>query len=226
MRYHIDLVVCIDCTGSMSPVIGQTKLQAMRFHEDLFNYMSHIQKDAAQLRVKVIGFRDFYDKGAPAIAESGFFTLPAQADKFNEFIGKLEAAGGGDEPENALEAIALAMRSDWDKGGDKRRHAVVVWTDASPHELEKRKSTTPAHPMPTDRLPSSFDELTDWWEGGVMDKVARRLVLFAPEHPVWSRFSGWDQCTWYPSQAGDGLGDVDYTEIISQVAQSIEGGGQ
>lgn len=61
--------------------------------------------------------------------------MPEERDRFKNLIMTIEPEGGGDDPEDGLEALAYAIESDWTKGGDKRRHVIVVWTDASTHAI-------------------------------------------------------------------------------------------
>ena len=235
MRYHIDIVLCIDCTGSMGKAIGYAKEMALNFHQDLFKYMKHVQKNPEQVRVKVIGFRDIYDatdkaNGLKSFEESDFFLLPEQYDKLQTFVMKLSASGGGDEPESALEALAMAIKSKWDQGGDKRRHVIVVWTDAPAHKLEKTATTKPLQGGDPTRTAATFDVLTDWWHGGeFIDKG--RIALFAPDLCVdgktpaypWPEIAdSWERVIWHKSQAGEGLGDLGYAEIIARLAQSLD----
>jgi hypothetical protein len=108
-------------------------------------------------------------------------------------------AGGGDEPENGLEAVALALQSNWTTGGDRRRHIIVLWTDGEAHLLEKRPK--PAG-YPSNIL-SNYNELADLWHGQLMDARAKRLVIFAPETTPWSDIAThWNQVIYLPSQAG------------------------
>lgn len=51
--------------------------------------------------------------------ESQFFILPEEKQEFYNFVSQIKAGGGGDEPESGLEALALALRSDFVKDGDK-----------------------------------------------------------------------------------------------------------
>ncbi|MGH6816784.1 MAG: vWA domain-containing protein [Hyphomicrobiaceae bacterium] len=235
MKYHVDLVLCIDCSGSMAPVIGYVKDMALKFHDDLLKYMRHVQKEAAQVRVKVIGFRDIYDEtdktnGLKAFGESDFFALPAQGEQFKQFVTGLQADGGGDEPENALEALSMAMKSPWDTGGDRRRHAIVMWTDAPAHRLENLEERPVRQPVEPDRTAATFDQLTNWWHGNVMDPAAQRLALFAPDtdrkgrpaYPWPELVDAWDRVYWFKSKAGKGLSDMSYSQIMARIAQSVE----
>lgn len=217
--YHVDIVFCIDTTASMQPVLDLVKRNAMSFYDDLKRELDAKSKYVDQLRVKIIEFRDFYADGPKAMRESVFYSLPAQRGDFDAFVSVLAPEGGGDIPESGLEALSCAMQSAWSTGGDKRRHVIVVYTDAPAHALDCGKPKPPTYPA---GMPKSLDDLTDMWMGGVMDDNAKRLLLFAPDEPTWSSGPGtWEQSIHAPSAAGEGLADVDYRTILDTIASSI-----
>src|SRR5882672_3814784 len=113
VTYSVDLVLCIDATGSMGHIINRVKESALRFHDDLNLKMQEKSKTIDSLRLKVIAYRDYYVDGDKSLMESRFFALPEEKGAFGEFIRSVGAEGGGDEPETGLEALAFAMRSDW-----------------------------------------------------------------------------------------------------------------
>ncbi len=220
IKYAVDIVLCIDATGSMSSIIERVKSGALKFYDDLNAKMTAKDKVVDEMRVRVIAFRDFWADGNEAMTESPFFKLPAEQDGFRSFISTIKASGGGDEPENGLEALALAIKSDWSTSAERRRQVIVVWTDASAHPLEKelKPLTYPAD------MPANFDALTDLYEDGQghMNKSAKRIVLFAPEASPWTVIgSNWNQAVVYPSKAGDGLSDMDYGTILELISNSI-----
>lgn len=213
IQYNVDIVLCIDATGSMSGIINKVKANALKFYEDLLAAMQEKDKAIDQLRVKVIPFRDYYVDGDRAMDESPFFALPAEKDGFSSYVSGVTAEGGGDEPENGLEALALAFNSDWAEG-DKRRHIVVVWTDASAHALEKKAGEKPSN-YPAS-MPGNFDELTD------LNFSAKRLIIYAPDAYPWTDMGNhWEHTLHYPSKAGEGLSEVDYRSIIDAIANSV-----
>ena len=220
MSYAVDIVFCIDATGSMTPIIDQVKANALSFYDDVQANLTEKGKNVAQLRVRVIAFRDFAADGAAALDESSFFTLPADWSGFSEFVDGLIAQGGGDAPESGLEAVALAINSPWTTTGDRRRQVVVVWTDQPAQPLDP--SVLPADLSP--RVPSDFSALTDLWEDeqGPMGSSSKRLILFAPDGPGWSDISSvWENVVHHPSQAGGGLSEVDYGTIIDSIGNSV-----
>src|SRR4030095_11066797 len=120
LKSAVDLVFCIDVTGSMTPIIDQVRANALRFYDDVQSNLTGKGKNVDQLRVRVLAFRDFKADGAAALQESPFFTLPADRAEFSDFVNGLIAEGGGDAPESGLEAVALAVNSPWTTRGDRR----------------------------------------------------------------------------------------------------------
>jgi hypothetical protein len=220
LSYAVDIVFCIDVTGSMTPIIDQVKANALRFYDDVQSNLTAKGKNVDQLRVRVIAFRDFAADGAAALDESPFFTLPEERAGFSEFVDGLIAEGGGDAPESGLEAVALAIDSPWTTTGDRRRQVIVVWTDQPAQTLNS--SVLP--PDVASRVPADFSALTDAWEDeqGRMGSSSKRLILFAPDGPGWSDISGvWENVVHHPSQAGGGLSEVDYGTIIDSIGNSV-----
>jgi len=223
LTYAVDLVLVIDATGSMTPIIESVKESALSFHDDLQKHMVGIGKNIDVLRVRVIVFRDYYaDTAAESLVVSDFFSMPDQRGGFSDFLKVIRASGGGDEPETGLEGLAEAIRSPWAKEGAKQRQVIVLWTDASAHQLEKNKGAKPAG-YPAD-MPADLDELTDLWDGQIspMHPTWKRLLLFSPDVYPWTDIANnWEQTLHYTSKAGAGLVDKDYKSILDAIAQSV-----
>jgi hypothetical protein len=220
LSYAVDIVFCVDVTGSMTPILDQVKANALRFYSDVQSNLTAKGKNIDELRVRVVAFRDIVADGEAALQESPFFALPADQAGFSEFVNGLVAEGGGDAPESGLEAAALAMTSPWTTRGDRRRQVIVVWTDQPAHPLDAA-ATPPAY---ADRVPADFSALTDLWEDpqGPLGSSSKRLILFAPDGPGWSDISGvWENVVHHPSQAGGGLSDIDYGTIIDSIGNSV-----
>ena len=220
LSYAVDIVFCIDVTGSMDPILDAVKANALGFYDDVQTNLTEKGKNVSQLRVRVIAFRDFAADGDSALEESPFYELPDDRTGFSEFVNGLIAQGGGDAAESGLEAVALAIDSPWTRVGDRRRQVIVVWTDQPTHTLD-------ASVLPADlasRIPADFSALTDRWEDeqGLMGSSSKRLILFAPDGPGWSDISSvWENVVHNPSQAGGGLSEVDYGTIIDSIGNSV-----
>jgi len=220
LTYAVDIVFCIDVTGSMTPILDQVKANALRFYGDVQSNLTAKGKNIDELRVRVVAFRDLVADGDAALQESPFFELPAEQAGFSAFVNGLVPEGGGDAPESGLEAAALAMTSPWTTRGDRRRQVIVVWTDQPAHELEASRIPDSV----AGRVPADFSALTDLWEDpqGPLGSSSKRLILFAPDGPGWSDISGvWENVVHHPSQAGGGLSDVDYGTIIDSIGNSV-----
>jgi hypothetical protein len=217
VKYAVDLVMCIDGTGSMGHLIEQVKSSALKFYQQLEAEMTKQTKKIDQLRTRVIVFRDYWHDPADQVMQcSEFFDLRSQSSDYANFVSKIEADGGGDEPENGLEAIGLALKSNWEKGDfSRQRCVVVVYTDASTHSLEKLPK--PSH-YPNN-IPKTFDELTDYWHE--MPRSAKRLLLFAPDAEPWTVMGSWENTIHYVSEAGQGLEETDMEQILNAIAKSI-----
>jgi len=221
-EYNVDIVMCIDGTGSMSPIINEVKENALTFYQRFVDAMEENDKEVSQLRIKVITFRDYGPDASP-MEQSEFFVLPDDNERFRECVNAITATGGGDAPENALEAIAYALKSDWTTGGSKRRHAIMVFSDAPALALGERSSSAS---YPTD-LPKDLAELGAWWEGtdqsmgGTYEPKAGRLVAFVPNADPWTELQAWNRYWPAFSPAGTGLSDVDIQSAIDLLVGSF-----
>ncbi|MFG2723242.1 vWA domain-containing protein [Streptomyces sp. NPDC048416] len=225
LQYAVDIVLCIDATGSMFPVLDTVKASALQFHERLDGVMGKKGKAISQLRLKVIAFRDFGDDPSTAIEQTDFLQLPSQARDFEQFLSGIHASGGGDIPESGLEALALAVNSPWETGLDRRRHVIVMFTDAPAHPLGTAGASAQSYPA---GIPRSIDDLFEQWgyarsQTSVMEQSAKRLVLFAPDEAPWSDpiAEEWDLTLHFASKAGQGLEEFEMDEIIETIANSL-----
>ncbi len=222
--YKVDIVMCIDATGSMSPILNEVKANALTFHDRFVEAMEENNKDVSALRVKVIAFRDYGCDSEP-MKESAFFELPTQNDAFHAFVNGIQAQGGGDGPENALEAIATALKSDWvaEEQGVKRRHVILLFTDAPALPLNARAGA-PSYPQ---GMPADLAELGAWWEGTSQTFSnnysinAGRLVVFAPNADPFTDMQAWNRVWPAFSQAGTGLSEIDIQAAIELLVGSI-----
>ncbi|MGX1268570.1 vWA domain-containing protein [Streptomyces phaeoluteigriseus] len=225
LQYAVDIVLCVDATGSMFPVLDTVKSSALQFHDRLNDVMAKKGKAISQLRLKVIAFRDFGDNPSDAIEQTDFLHLPGQARDFENFVRGIDAGGGGDIPESGLEALALAINSPWETGLDRRRHVIVMFTDAPAHPLGTVGVSAPSYPV---EIPRSLDDLFEQWgyarsQTAVMEQSAKRLVLFAPDLAPWSDpiAEEWDLTLHFASKAGEGLEEFEMDEIIETIANSL-----
>lgn len=225
IKYNVDLVLCIDATMSMLPILNTVKKNALNLYSDITNAMAAKNKQINELRVRIIAYRDYRADGDQAMmGTEDFLSLPDQAMDLESIINSIEPMGGGDDPEDGLEALALAIKSKWNTSGDNQRHIIVVWSDDDVHPLGFNSSSG-NYPS---QMAKNFDELTDWWGDesfpGKMNQRAKRLLIFAPDCPGWNMvYNCWGNVQHIPSATGDGLREFEYSEILNQIVNSIGG---
>ncbi len=220
-KRNIDVVFCIDGTGSMAPCIESVKSNARRFHLEFVSAMTDLGSEIDSMRVKVIVFRDYHDDGEQAMVESPFFELPTDTADFEKFLADVSANGGGDGPENGLEAMYYAMKSDFTTGA-KDRQVIVLFSDAEALDLKQRASEAG---YPADMVDEAG--LIEMWACMSQDSSFKlrernkRLVMFAPDGTKYKALkSKLNRSVFEPVNMSDGLGDIDFKEIIKIIAAS------
>lgn len=221
LRYHVDVVLVIDATASMTPILGTVKGSALMFHDRMGAALADSGKHVDALRLRVVLFRDLRDNGSLSLAASGFFALPQQSAEFSGWVSGIVPIANTTDEESGLAGLSVALHSPWTNDGDRRRHVVVLWTDNPPHLPEHEFAYVP--PASTAEVAPSFDGLTDMWESSQFVPLSsRRLVLFAPEMGLWPTIAAmWSNVVHYPSRAGLGLSDHTFGEILSAIVNSI-----
>ena len=210
--YSVDIVMCIDLTGSMAPVIEKVKDNVLSFGGEIVEAMEEARMDVCQLRIRVIGFRDFGSSQEPIVDSERFFMLPDDNREFENFVRNLQVDSESDKQASGLEAIALALKSDWTYTDDKLRQWILVFTDSTAHPLGFGSNSV-HYP---EGMPTDLATLGSWWEGTDWSAVGPynfgygRMVVFAPEVYPWNEMEAWNRYWLVPSKAGADLEDVDY----------------
>lgn len=222
LKYDVDICLLIDKTGSMYPIIDTVKANALRLYGDIVRDLEERKKCITNLRIRVMTFGDYMEDGADAFYGCDFLQMPEQAALLEQCVNSIRAEGGGDIPEDGLEALAFGIRSEWCKGNNRKRHIICLFTDAPPHDLGHGRSV-PGYPADA---PTSLAELRSMWgtDGypGEMDQYAKRLLLFAPDCEAWAQIAReWNQVVLRPVVSDKGLGDVSYQEMLDKISNSI-----
>lgn len=192
--YYVDVVMCIDGSARMSNVIDEVKLRVLSFGNDYIEAMSEVDNTVKELRIKVIVFREFGKEGK-AIEESKFFAFPAEAAEFTEFVRNIQAVGGGETSSNALEALALAIKSDWTTKGHRRRYGIMMFSNGGIVPFGAHKD----HPDYPHGMPKDFDSLYNWWEGwdntfkGTYVPRFAKFIAFVPYMSPWTDMMIWNR---------------------------------
>lgn len=238
--YKLDIVFVIDATGSMDPIMKEVKARALTMGEEIKTEMAKASRPISEMRLRVIDFGDYATEADEAIRQTDFFSMPADKQKFEDAVQGIDYEGrGGDAPENALEALYVAMMSDWTKIGllEKGRHIIVLMTDAYPLHLQERKECVG---YPADDFPPDLETLQKIWIEKDYDENNRpnpdkttqlsasgkRLLIFAPDgkdalNHSWQPLTGWEQSTFTAVDPTRGLLDMPLDGIIAEIVRSV-----
>ena len=255
LNCSVDLVFVIDATGSMRQIMDKIKQIAIALPKSLTDAVKKAGKNMRKIRVKVIDFADFKAEGKDTIHESPFYNASTQIVQIiNEFdtIKMVNDAGegrGGDEiPENALEAIWLAMNSDFteERPDENVRQIIMVFTDASPLNFQER-AKYPGYARYN--FPARIDEMRRLWGkyyGGELklrteesdEEIERnlkvkltpacaRMILYAPLGELaghsWDYISSWERVSTFPVIPYDGCLEVTVDRILDDII-AVTGG--
>jgi hypothetical protein len=121
----MDLMIVLDCTGSMSDEIAFLKSELRAILDDL----KHRHPDL-DLRVGLVAYRDI---GDDFVTRS--YRLTANLDELQAAIAKQQGDGGGDMPEAVDQALARGVSQDWRDGA---LHTLMWVADAPPHDDKMR----------------------------------------------------------------------------------------
>jgi len=222
MAYGVDLVLCIDMAACMVSALDMLQNNTLNFYQDFISRISVNCWRISELRVRLVLFRDYLLAKEQAMRISTFFSLPAQIDDFHACVRSLKTEGGIGAPENGLEALAYAMKSDWSHNTLKKRHVIVVLSDAETYEIGSCRSAA-NYPK---NMAKDFEELSQWWgtksAPGVMDERAKRLILFTPDVPYWDTIrDNWNNVIHYEMEVWGGLQECDYDMFLSAICNTI-----
>lgn len=117
----IDIVIAIDCTGSMGGTINNVKTNAQRIAEI-------IRERAATTWFGAIKFRDYGDQFITVILMHPGESISA----FQAAVNTMQAGGGGDWAEAYVEVVFQAAQEvTWRQGA---RRLLIILGDAPPHD--------------------------------------------------------------------------------------------
>jgi hypothetical protein len=139
---QLDMVFCIDATGSMQETIDAVRNRARELAVQINKELqSRNYAEFGAIRARVIFFRDFgpdqgnaevYEQGTwdqtlflsnqPPLRESergDFYTLPDESGALHKFLDNETAYGGGDEPESGFLCLNAAIRSRWARPNER-----------------------------------------------------------------------------------------------------------
>ena len=217
----LDIVFCMDGTGSMDCCIESVKNNARLLYKKIQEEMERNSNVVDALRIKVIVFRDYKSDGANAMVESEFFELPADEKYFDDYLSKIEAIGGCGEDANGLEALYYAMKSNFAATDKKDRQIIVLFADTPPIPIKNRKG----YPYYPDDMVDYNGLIYTWnkfqgYDSSLTEK-GKRLIMYAPSQSEYDRLSRQlEKSIFVPVEMHRGLDDVSMDDIIKMIVAS------
>ena len=119
----VDIVFVLDITESMQPYIDAVKQNMINFAQDL-------EQNHRDYRLGLVTFEDYVVSAYPDCNCEYSKTMTSDAQKFTDWVGTLHAGGGGDIPEDQLDALAYAATLPFRPDA---QGIIILITDAPPH---------------------------------------------------------------------------------------------
>jgi Mg-chelatase subunit ChlD len=119
----VDIVFVLDITESMQPYIDAVK-------QNMINFANDLAQNHRDYRLGLVTFEDYVVSAYPDCNCAYSKTMTADVQKFTEWVGALHAGGGGDIPEDQLDALAYAATLPFRPDA---QGIIILITDAPPH---------------------------------------------------------------------------------------------
>ena len=119
----VDIVFVLNVTESMQPYIDAVKQNVIAFAQDL-------QSNSRDYRLGLVTFEDYVVSSYPDCNCAYRNAFTSNVKQFTDWVGTLHAGGGGDIPENQLDALAYAAKFPF---RPEAEGIIIIVTDAPPH---------------------------------------------------------------------------------------------
>lgn len=210
---NIDMVFVLDVTGNMGFFVD-------RFRRNLLPMLRQRlseRAETARIRFRIITFRDYMSDGEEAIYRSRFYLMPEEEAELNRELQRVECYGGGDSPENGMEALYFALTSDFAAGEESRQY-IFLFTNADAVEIGKRADCSG---YPQD-MPSEEEIAALWKNGKGLSKNGKKLVLVAPKETVYQKlFAGFDDVFFCPTSFSGLLDDLEFSPLLDKAIEEV-----
>lgn len=182
-KASVDIVYCVDLTYCTTQTLDKIKNSILALCSDLNNRFSCYNPYLIlKMKIKMIGYSNGFNENNHKFEVTDFFSIPEEGKKLKSFLNNLEIRGNKGRGNRSLEALCMAMQSDWstqstDCSIRKMWNCIVLVSGAS------------QSPFVTDRL---YSNSLDFWynnsnKSAGMDQHSKRLVVIAPkDSEPWS----------------------------------------
>ena len=120
----VDIVFVLDVTESMQPYIDAVKQNVISFAQDL-------QANSRDYRLGLVTFEDYVVSAYKDCNCAYQDSFTSDVKQFSDWVGSLHAGGGGDIPEDQLDALAYASKFPFRPNAEG---IIILVTDAPCHK--------------------------------------------------------------------------------------------
>ena len=220
MGKNVDFVYVIDATGCMYSCIANVRESLHKINDAVLESCIAAEGPSAvdMLRVKFVLFRDYFFDGDSAMQESPFFESPSDDAKIDEFLNSVEAYGGGDAPENGLEGLYYALKSDFatsNGGRDRQIVVLITYDDAVPLKERACCENYPADMVDYEGLVAMCTGADKSIKFGGRNSF---IFIFAPEGTQYAELQyACKNVAFFPTLGGGGLSDAEFDRVIGAI---------
>ncbi|CAF4010268.1 unnamed protein product [Rotaria sp. Silwood2] len=139
----VNICFCLDCTGSMSRWLSETKVQMKVIIQGINAQIKQEYPDLnLELRFAIVGFRDVNDANRFQVRQ-----FDSNVNNVLASLNELTATGGGDIPEDVMGALDQCLTLQ--KWNESNARFIVLITDAPGHGKELNDDPSDQYPNGT-----------------------------------------------------------------------------
>lgn len=171
----VDIVFVMDITESMQPYVDAIKQNVIGFAQDL-------AANNRDYKLGLVTFEDYVVSKFPDCNCAYQSKMTSDVKQFTEWVGSLHAGGGGDIPEDQLDALAYAATFPF---RPEAEGIIILVTDAPPHHAGDGSGNSPHDEAYHDHHPGN-NEVTDLTGDKVAETLRKNsLTLYAVSPPAF-----------------------------------------
>lgn len=179
-NYLVDIVFCFGGSMRSNGMLLRFQNIAKDFPADFNKKMQSLGKNTLITRAKVFSVKNENDQ--TIFLKSPFYDLEKRWGAINTLIDEIKVSSSVHEskPIDELWLIAKALLSEWNEVKDvnKKRQIILYFKDNTSNE----------HNLETENIRLLLEYACKFWDDSqVIDQIAKRMLLFAPDTIFFSK---------------------------------------